>query len=525
MPKAKGTAIPLATFLESASREPEVGELPDGPSANGKDVSTGWMREDEVQGPLAVPLRAVASVDEFKAAIDLSLREFLSNGDYVEATRCVLELGAPQFHYQVVKRGVTLAMDKAGREREMIAVLFSSLHARGVLTAAQIADGFRALLDSVDDLQIDIPDAPALLSHYLADSHLDGMLRLSQLDDLDAAFGDAASSPAAAQVLSLTKGRLVGRVPTGGSQVDPRKVRSQLRGVVEEYLDSKDVLEVSRRIRELHVPVDLEHELVRAAIELGLDRKDHDRELVSRLLSQAHDAWLSPANLARGFEQLLARVDDLAIDNPKAVEHLAAFMTRAVADELLPPAFVTTPPPEALATKAQLSVLTLARAPLVASHFGEKRIHVWGAAAGGDLEQLKKEVLALVAEFLVSGELDEAVRCVRELEAPSYHHEVIKKLVSSAIVDGGARELELALGLAQRLSQEQLLTADQLGHGCMRLIDAAPDLRLDHPRAPELLADFLERCCKLSLFDKAEEWRGHALALKGRNGTGAATAA
>ena len=112
----------------------------------------------------------------------------------------------------------------------------------------------------------------------------------------------------------------------------------------------------------------------------------------AQLLCALHPEWLSLEEVARGFEHLLARVDDLAIDNPRACEHLANFLTRAVSDEILPPAFVTTAPPEALVSSGHMACLTQARAPLVAAHFGDRRRHVWGAAADGSLEELKNEV-------------------------------------------------------------------------------------------------------------------------------------
>lgn len=121
---------------------------------------------------------------------------------------------------------------------------------------------------------------------------------------------------------------------------------------------------------------------------------------------------------------------------------------------------------------------------------------------------------ALCQEYTVSGEIEEAVRCVRELEAPSFHHEVIKRLVSTSLVDGGPREHELAVQLTSRLQADDLLTTEQLAQGCHRLVDAAPDLRLDHPRAPELLADYLERCCSLSLLSPEDEWRAMAKSLR-----------
>ena len=171
------------------------------------------------------------------------------------------------------------------------------------------------------------------------------------------------------KVLDDVTTRLLGRVPLGGSQLDRASLRSRLRRVVEEYISSHDVREVERRLHEIHVPADLTHELARAAIELGLERRDHERELVSQLLSALHgSAHLRAEAVVRGFEQLLSRVDDLAIDNPQASAHLASFMTRAVADEILPAAFVATPPPGSLATALQIQTLNQARAPLIAAH-------------------------------------------------------------------------------------------------------------------------------------------------------------
>ena len=56
-------------------------------------------------------------------------------------------------------------------------------------------------------------------------------------------------------------------------------------------------------------------------------------------------------------------------------------------------------------------------------------------------------------------EVGEAVRCVRELEAPSYHHEVVKRAVSASIVDGGPREFELCLQLTKQLCEVRTAAA------------------------------------------------------------------
>ena len=84
------------------------------------------------------------------------------------------------------------------------------------------------------------------------------------------------------------------------------------------------------------------------AVELAIDRKDPEREATCRLLSDMADAptaarrgrgcagLLTRTEIAAGFELLLARVHDLAVDNPSAPALLASFLVRAIADHLPP---------------------------------------------------------------------------------------------------------------------------------------------------------------------------------------------
>ena len=64
------------------------------------------------------------------------------------------------------------------------------------------------------------------------------------------------------------------------------------------------------------------------------------------------------------------------------------------------------------------------------------------------------------------------------------------------------------------------LTAEQLGSGCTRLVESIADLQLDYPRAPELLAQYLERCCTLQLLPQHEraEWQATAARLRAGGG-------
>jgi programmed cell death protein 4 len=83
---------------------------------------------------------------------------------------------------------------------------------------------------------------------------------------------------------------------------------------------------------------------VRRALLMAMGRGNRERELVSRLLSQLYgDGRLSMEQVGKGFESLFETIDDVAVDVHDARPLAAKFLARAVADEILPPAFLTDP--------------------------------------------------------------------------------------------------------------------------------------------------------------------------------------
>ena len=55
-------------------------------------------------------------------------------------------------------------------------------------------------------------------------------------------------------------------------------------------------------------------------------------------------------------------------------------------------------------------------------HCNARLEKVWGPGDGRPVAELKQEMDQLLQEYLLSRELDEAARCVKELEAPHFHH-------------------------------------------------------------------------------------------------------
>lgn len=62
-------------------------------------------------------------------------------------------------------------------------------------------------------------------------------------------------------------------------------------------------------------------------------------------------------------------------------------------------------------------------------------VYLWGwAAPVADLKLASPiDLHCRAQEFLLSRQLEEAARCVRELACPHFHHEVVKRAVVSAL--------------------------------------------------------------------------------------------
>lgn len=117
---------------------------------------------------------------------------------------------------------------------------------------------------------------------------------------------------------------------------------------------------------------------MKRAISLSMDRKERERELVSKLLSSAYPALLPTDQLGKGFERLFECVDDLELDAPGATDITASFLARAVVDEILPPAFLVDPVAVALGG----DVVVQTKLMLSREHQYSRVERIWGPGDG-----------------------------------------------------------------------------------------------------------------------------------------------
>ena len=98
------------------------------------------------------------TLSEFKLQLEECLHEYFDSCDTDEVIQSIEELQCREFHPDVVKKCISVSLDKHPRERELISRLLTCLHPTP-LNDADMEAGFNILLDSLDDLTTDVPDA------------------------------------------------------------------------------------------------------------------------------------------------------------------------------------------------------------------------------------------------------------------------------------------------------------------------------------------------------------------------------
>lgn len=159
-------------------------------------------------------------------------------------------------------------------------------------------------------------------------------------------------------------------------------------------------------------------------------------------------------------------------------------------DEVLPPAYLSEQnnhrPGEEVIEKA-ISLLTR-------EHSTARLERVWGPGDGRPVDELKIAMDQILQEYLLSRELDECARCVKELDVAHYMHELVKRGVKIAMEQDGKDSEKSAIDamavLFGFLVKNAVISDNQVAKGIDRLYRVLDDLKLDVPAAPALLKEF-----------------------------------
>jgi len=266
-------------------------------------------------------------------------------------------------------------------------------------------------------------------------------------------------------------------------------VISPIDAVLTEYFRSGDIPETLKSIAELNLG-ETQYQFINKALDSGLENQAYERELVSKLLSAVYEGAIHPEKIQEGFLVALNSLDDFVLDTPDAVDVLSKFLARAIVDEIVAPAFFKHAQSHVESNRAK-ECLALASGLATEKHKLDRLAHVWGPGDFHSVRHMKEEINTLLEEYLVSQDQSEADRCVRKLNAPSFHFQIVKQAIRLALSKNETDKKKLA-ELLGFFVNTGLISATHVEQGFALSFASLNDLKLDHPNAPATLNELVQ---------------------------------
>jgi len=271
--------------------------------------------------------------------------------------------------------------------------------------------------------------------------------------------------------------------------VDPQK--NAVLEIITEFIESGDLKEALEDIKKR---VDIDGtEFVKRTLIFGIEHKAYERELISQLLSGAYTIFQS-REMPDGFELLLVRLLDLVLDVPDAVDVLGKFIARAVFDEILPPVFLK----EAKCTNDKAS-MALSLAHELYEKDRKRLAHIWGPGDLSSVRRLRKEVDALLKEYLENKDIKDATFAVNSLNARSFNSQFIRQALTKALEANSPSARQDIVDLVASFHKSALVSPYDVHHGFNLTWRKIADIKLDVPNAEEMLKELTQKAKELKL--------------------------
>jgi len=264
------------------------------------------------------------TVKATKAKIEGAVKEYLDSEDIEELNTCFSEMKMPSMGHELIKKAISIALDRGTRERELVSRMISETSG-SCIQREEVDKGFEILLQRVEDLHMDVPKILEYLSAFVARAVADEALAPSFLLQAHVQEGDGGYEVVQqAQRLLNKRGAMqrLSRVwgPSSGDSI--QMLKKNVKDLVEEYYAANELKEAVSLVKSL--PPHFHHEVVKRAFVLALDKNQRELDLCAKLLKALDDqkvVWKS--QMERGLARIEASLADMALDNVKAKEHYA----------------------------------------------------------------------------------------------------------------------------------------------------------------------------------------------------------
>lgn len=286
----------------------------------------------------------------------------------------------------------------------------------------------------------------------------------------------------------------------GNFFMEVKEFSDPIQTIIREFFLGADFEDANKAIKNA-IALEQRARFVKKLLHHSMDLRAYERELTSKLLSEAGGVSLTRDELADGFQYALDDLPETVIDVPQAVDMLAKFMARAILDEVLPPIFLEQAEDN---SKLAKECLSLASGALKGANFGPVLAHVWGPGDMCSVKRMVKECNQLLDEFLDTNDKSEALACLQKLNAPSFHPRFVRELLRLGF-ERGEEAYGKLLELLKGFYDMGVVSQYNIGRGFQIVHQRKNDYKLDFPKIDVLLPLYTEKARQLRLLPSEEK--------------------
>lgn len=216
-------------------------------------------------------------------------------------------------------------------------------------------------------------------------------------------------------------------------EIDVDDFDRDIKPLVLEFFQNGDTIEVIEQLKTCRLGRSRSH-LVSYLVQIALENNNTCRELMSRLLRDLTYEILSETDYILGFDILLKNLNEITLDNPDAAEKTGTFIARAIADKVISRRFIDRFYDSQLFEENMpdlndslvLKSIESARVLVTMNNHLNQLSHIWGNKGGFlAVTELVDKIKEIIQELYDSRDVDEAIRCLKELNVPHFHHELV----------------------------------------------------------------------------------------------------
>lgn len=248
-------------------------------------------------------------------------------------------------------------------------------------------------------------------------------------------------------------------------ELDTGDLELEIKPVILEYFQNGDTIEVIDHLK-CYSLRNIRPQLVSYLVQISLENNNTCKELMSRLLRDLTFELMDEQDYVSGFDLLLKNVHDLTLDNPDAPEKIGTFIARAIADKVITRAYMEKLYEEEshdLSYPLVAKAVESARSLVNMNDHLYQLSHIWGNKGGFlAVTELSDKMKEIIQEYYDSRDVEEAIRCLKELNVPHFHHELVFEAIDFTLQKGNNHSIDLITELLRRLCESVIVTYDQL---------------------------------------------------------------